>query len=282
MLVVMMLGLHTSHLPSVDIVTDLFGVPIKSLKDSDVLTKRIEAGKCEDVMMAMTSVERIATMEAIKAVSTHLKVFLHFGTSSEEIQSLLEKFSTDMLNFADNSFGEEQLPNEVTGSPSPDTHIVQSVSILKLAGASFVEPKRPIMLDSFTSSMCIDSWGRSNFARCLIEVRADAALKDSVTMGIPFPDGEGFTKETVQLSLLWKATWQPIKENVRYEPKVHGKFPKNGAPKVSTSAKNDPFKKLPAKKRGVHSCKPSVPTSIWKVRRRSSYLVNMMMRGVTE
>ncbi|GKA22560.1 hypothetical protein Tco_0708522, partial [Tanacetum coccineum] len=40
--------------------------------------------------------------------------------------------------------------------------------------------------------------GWSSFARCLIEVRADATLKDTVTMGIPLPDGEGFTKETVQ------------------------------------------------------------------------------------
>ncbi|GJR71526.1 zinc knuckle CX2CX4HX4C containing protein [Tanacetum coccineum] len=29
---------------------------------------------------------------------------------------------------------------------------------------------KPIMLDSYTSSMCNDSWGRSSFARCLIEI----------------------------------------------------------------------------------------------------------------
>ena len=34
--------------------------------------------------------------------------------------------------------------------------------------ASFIG--KPIMLDSYTSSMCKDSWGRSSFARCLIEV----------------------------------------------------------------------------------------------------------------
>ncbi|GJY13076.1 RNA-directed DNA polymerase, eukaryota [Tanacetum coccineum] len=28
---------------------------------------------------------------------------------------------------------------------------------------------KPVMLDSYTSSMCNDSWGRSSFARCLIE-----------------------------------------------------------------------------------------------------------------
>ncbi|GKG32969.1 hypothetical protein Tco_0430479, partial [Tanacetum coccineum] len=61
-------AVDASHLPSVDTVADLFGVPLKSLKDIDVLTSIIEVGECEDVMMAMTSVERIAVMEAIEAV----------------------------------------------------------------------------------------------------------------------------------------------------------------------------------------------------------------------
>ncbi|GKF58890.1 zinc knuckle CX2CX4HX4C containing protein, partial [Tanacetum coccineum] len=60
------------------------------------------------------------------------------------------------------------------------------------------------MLDSFTSLMCIESWGQSSFARCLIEVKVDETLKDSVTMGIPLPDGMGFTKETVRVNYEWK------------------------------------------------------------------------------
>ncbi|GJW78789.1 hypothetical protein Tco_0140471 [Tanacetum coccineum] len=59
---------------------------------------------------------------------------------------------------------------------------------------------KPIMLDSFTSSMCIESWGQSNFARCLIEVKADAVLKDNITMGSPLPDGSGFLRKWFGLS----------------------------------------------------------------------------------
>ncbi|GJS26840.1 zinc knuckle CX2CX4HX4C containing protein [Tanacetum coccineum] len=68
-------------------------------------------------------------------------------------------------------------------------------------GISLIATKigKPIMLNSFTSSMCIDSWGWSSFARCLIEVKADVALKDSITIGIPLPDGTGFFKETVRV-----------------------------------------------------------------------------------
>ncbi|GJT27812.1 zinc knuckle CX2CX4HX4C containing protein [Tanacetum coccineum] len=44
---------------------------------------------------------------------------------------------------------------------------------------------RPIMLDSYTSNMCLKSWGRSTYARALIEVHADQDLKESIVISIP-------------------------------------------------------------------------------------------------
>nr|GEU57129.1 reverse transcriptase domain, reverse transcriptase zinc-binding domain protein [Tanacetum cinerariifolium] len=41
---------------------------------------------------------------------------------------------------------------------------------------------KPIMVDSYTSSMCKDSWGRSSFARCLIEINSEADFKESITI----------------------------------------------------------------------------------------------------
>ncbi|GJT24124.1 zinc knuckle CX2CX4HX4C containing protein [Tanacetum coccineum] len=58
---------------------------------------------------------------------------------------------------------------------------------------------KPVMLDSYTSSMCNDSWGRSSFARCLIEVNSEADLVDVVTIGIPSLTGDDFTKETIRV-----------------------------------------------------------------------------------
>ncbi|GJU81212.1 hypothetical protein Tco_1283577 [Tanacetum coccineum] len=132
-------------------------------------------------------------------------------------------------------------------------------------------------------------FGQSSFARCLIEVRADAALKDNVTMGIPLLDGiptvdkmnnDGFqmvvnkrksgkTSSTINNrsgAAACKATWQPIKQKVSYEPKAHGNLPKNGAHKVSSSAKDDPSKKLLATKGGLH-----VPTSKLSVSTSNPY-----------
>ncbi|GJW84889.1 zinc knuckle CX2CX4HX4C containing protein [Tanacetum coccineum] len=61
-----------------------------------------------------------------------------------------------------------------------------------------------VMLDSNTSSMCNDSWGRSSFARCLIEVNLEADLVDVVTIGIPSLIGDGFTKETIRVEYEWR------------------------------------------------------------------------------
>ncbi|GKD39071.1 hypothetical protein Tco_1259278 [Tanacetum coccineum] len=49
----------------------------------------------------------------------------------------------------------------------------------------------PLMLDSYTSDMCMQSWGRSSYARVMIELRADVELKDNIVMAIPKITGEG-------------------------------------------------------------------------------------------
>ncbi|GKA69168.1 hypothetical protein Tco_0775232 [Tanacetum coccineum] len=38
----------------------------------------------------------------------------------------------------------------------------------------------PLMLDSYTSDMCMQSWGRSSYARAMIDLQADEELKDSI------------------------------------------------------------------------------------------------------
>ncbi|GKA73756.1 zinc knuckle CX2CX4HX4C containing protein [Tanacetum coccineum] len=44
---------------------------------------------------------------------------------------------------------------------------------------------KPVKLDSYTSSMCIESWGRSSFTCCLIEINAEDVLKENLTIGVP-------------------------------------------------------------------------------------------------
>ncbi|GJX69864.1 zinc knuckle CX2CX4HX4C containing protein [Tanacetum coccineum] len=61
-----------------------------------------------------------------------------------------------------------------------------------------------VMLDSYTSAMCNDSWGRGSFARCLIEVNSEADLVDVVTIRISSLIGDGFTKETIHVEYEWR------------------------------------------------------------------------------
>ncbi|GJZ88446.1 zinc knuckle CX2CX4HX4C containing protein [Tanacetum coccineum] len=50
---------------------------------------------------------------------------------------------------------------------------------------------KPIMLDSYTSNMCVSSWGRSSYARALIEVSADKELMESIVIAIPLGKDKG-------------------------------------------------------------------------------------------
>ncbi|GJW76862.1 hypothetical protein Tco_0138544 [Tanacetum coccineum] len=59
---------------------------------------------------------------------------------------------------------------------------------------------KPIMLDAFTSSMCVESWGRISFARALIEIDAVVGLKKEVIMAIPEEEGDGYIKEIVRVA----------------------------------------------------------------------------------
>ncbi|GKC07218.1 hypothetical protein Tco_0998828 [Tanacetum coccineum] len=60
------------------------------------------------------------------------------------------------------------------------------------------------MLDAFTSSMCVDSWGRISFARALIEVCADSALKKEVVIAIENEEGDEYTREVIRVEYEWK------------------------------------------------------------------------------
>ncbi|GJX65907.1 RNA-directed DNA polymerase, eukaryota, reverse transcriptase zinc-binding domain protein [Tanacetum coccineum] len=64
---------------------------------------------------------------------------------------------------------------------------------------------KPIMLDDFTSSMCVDSWGRISFAHALIEIHANSELKKEVRMAIPVDDDDGtdYTSEVIRVEYEW-------------------------------------------------------------------------------
>ncbi|GKD09254.1 putative reverse transcriptase domain-containing protein [Tanacetum coccineum] len=62
----------------------------------------------------------------------------------------------------------------------------------------------PLTIDSYTSDMCIQSWGRSSYARALIEVRVGVELKDNIMVAMPKLIGEGFYTCIVHVEYEWK------------------------------------------------------------------------------
>lgn len=62
---------------------------------------------------------------------------------------------------------------------------------------------KPIMLDSYTSSMCLSSWGKSTYARALIEVSAENELLDSLVIAIPIDKDNGHTLATIDVEYEW-------------------------------------------------------------------------------
>ncbi|GJZ41700.1 zinc knuckle CX2CX4HX4C containing protein [Tanacetum coccineum] len=108
----------------------------------------------------------------------------------------------------------------------------------------------PIMLDSFTSSMCSNSWGRSIFARCLIKVKAKEVLKESITIGIPMPKDIGHVYDQYPKNAIATPTIDStndgfqthIKPKVIFEPKAHRNSSNNRVPNVSSPANDGPFR----------------------------------------
>ncbi|GJR47108.1 hypothetical protein Tco_1315211 [Tanacetum coccineum] len=82
--------------------------------------------------------------------------------------------------------------------------------------------------------MCIESWGRSSFARCLIEVNSEADLVDVVTIGIPSLSKDDFTKETIRVEYECRP---PRCDTCKIFSHVHDYCPKKVAspPIVATS-----------------------------------------------
>ena len=59
------------------------------------------------------------------------------------------------------------------------------------------------MLDAYTSTMCLESWGRNSLARALIEITSECAPVESLVVAIPLLDGSGFRKETIEVEYEW-------------------------------------------------------------------------------
>nr|GEW59701.1 hypothetical protein [Tanacetum cinerariifolium] len=113
---------------------------------------------------------------------------------------------------------------------------------------------KPIMTDSYTSNMCLSSWGRSTYARILIEVSADKELMESLVVAIPHSSGKGHSFATVEVEYEWQP---PRCTKCLIFDHVTDQCPKNPKVKVVANEKDDGFIEVKRKKnKAKHNVKP--------------------------
>ncbi|GKC39608.1 copia protein, partial [Tanacetum coccineum] len=82
----------------------------------------------------------------------------------------------------------------------------------------------PLMLDSYTANMYMQSWGRSSYARVMIELRANVELKDNIIVAMPKITREGHYTCNVRVEYEWKP---PRCLSYKFIGHIHEECPKN-------------------------------------------------------
>nr|GEU97554.1 ribonuclease H-like domain-containing protein [Tanacetum cinerariifolium] len=79
-------------------------------------------------------------------------------------------------------------------------HVVPMMKFSK-DGLSDIATKlgTPLILLSYTSDMCMQSWGWLSYARAMIELRADVKLNDTIMVVMPKLIGEGFYMYSIRV-----------------------------------------------------------------------------------
>nr|GEW04534.1 hypothetical protein [Tanacetum cinerariifolium] len=82
----------------------------------------------------------------------------------------------------------------------------------------------PLMFDSYTSDICMQSWGRSSYVRVMIELRPDVELKDKIIVAMPKITREGHYTCNVRVEYEWK----PLRcSSCKVFGHIHEECPKN-------------------------------------------------------
>nr|GEW07195.1 hypothetical protein [Tanacetum cinerariifolium] len=85
---------------------------------------------------------------------------------------------------------------------------LHGVPVMKFSeeGLSAIATKlgTPLMLDSYTCDMCMQSWGRSSYARAMIKLRADVELRDNSVAAMPKITREGYHTCNIRVEYEWK------------------------------------------------------------------------------
>ncbi|GJW58809.1 zinc knuckle CX2CX4HX4C containing protein [Tanacetum coccineum] len=123
------------------------------------------------------------------------------------------------------------------------------------SGLSLITTKldRLIMLDVYTSIMCLNSWGHNTYAQALIEVYSTSDLVDSLILVIPFQNASGHSLKTIHIKYEWKPPCCDTCKIFDHTDECCPKKPKTITP---TPVMDDGFMEVTRKWKGKHASKP--------------------------
>ncbi|GJY45875.1 hypothetical protein Tco_0434938 [Tanacetum coccineum] len=183
------------------IVTALY---LNTIEEAFNIAKRANGFSINDWIIVVTRevVQFPSTVETMIIQVTRLDGIINDAISLVDVAAAKELVSSSMV---DENVAKEKpsSSDETTGLESrkklnfhtlftPGGNGIDVVILVKLHGVpvtdfsedglSAIDTKlsTPLMLDSYTSDMCMQSWGRSSYARAMIKLRADVELKDNI------------------------------------------------------------------------------------------------------
>nr|GEY54457.1 hypothetical protein [Tanacetum cinerariifolium] len=128
-----------------------------------------------------------------------------------------------------------ELPNNQVNFRTLEIHDVP-MAAFTVDGLSAIDTKlgKPIMMDSYTTSMCNESWGRSSYARVMIEIQLDRERKESMTIAMHNLEDDGVTKEMITFEYECSKVCQQIHDQIN-EPSSSKLVPKVVPSAVTTT-----------------------------------------------
>ncbi|GJX24637.1 putative ribonuclease H-like domain-containing protein, partial [Tanacetum coccineum] len=90
------------------------------------------------------------------------------------------------------------------------------------------------------AKMCLRSWGRTEYARALVEVLAEKELMEAIFIAIPYSDGKGHTLATIDIEYEWRPPHCKTCKIFDHTNEKCPKLPKEAEPVLDT---NDGFTK---------------------------------------
>ncbi|GKD93826.1 hypothetical protein Tco_1373663 [Tanacetum coccineum] len=224
------INVDASHLPNENNSDVIFGVPITSINDIDVLTERFEAGEYEEVMMRMTVDEQKAAMDATETVW----------------KKLLADVTGNMFNSYVGAAGAS------TSEPCKAKANFRSLYSDNLCnGVDFTIPRKVVERVSTRFENTVYGYfisKRVAFSVVEYYLKRNDGSKMICSMGVPLDDDLGFSKETVCIEYEGKL---PRCETCKIFGHVHDQCPKyiTVTPTPIVEKSNDGFQMVVNKKK---------------------------------